>query len=291
MDFEPRFQSVLQKLSHESNDSSFSDNLVAQFLDPIQAYTRGGKRVRPFLIAAGADTLSNDVINAGIAFELLHTFVLVHDDIMDGATLRRNAPTVHVAFENQGIPGKAGAMLVGDFLFASSNEFMSQHVALLMPLFSKMQRFLTVGQFYEMIHWGKRVERSVSENIAIFKSAQYTFEYPLHMGLTLANKDTKMLDIYAKYTGLAFQIRDDWLDIAHDIESGKDKNLDTKNSVANIVQLTLAENNDDINKTKEKIKSLLSEYRQKAEENLNNSPLSDRQKQSLQSLLTFSSTI
>lgn len=289
--FEPSFQTVIQKLYTESTDTSFDPDLISTFLDPIIPYVKTGKRIRPFLIAVGADSIDQKVINVGIAFELLHTFILIHDDIMDGATMRRNVPTVHVDFQKQGFNGKAGAMLVGDFLFACCNEYMSEHAPELMPLFGKMQRFLCIGQFYEMVHWGKSVEESISKNIARFKSAHYSFMYPLQFGLQIAGKDIHLLDEYADCAGLAFQLRDDWIDISDEMESGKDKQLDNENSVPNHAQTILQRHNGDRLKSKNDIEALLLDYRKHGEKILSNTQLSQHQASSLSSLLLFCTSI
>lgn len=289
--FEPQFQTVIQQLYTDSSDTSFDPDLISTFLNPIIPYVQTGKRIRPFLIAVGADRIDQKVIDAGIAFELLHTFTLIHDDIMDGATMRRNVPTVHVDFDNQGFNGKAGAMLVGDFLFARCNEYMSEHVPELMPLFSKMQRFLCIGQFYEMVHWGKNIEEAVSQNIARFKSAQYSFMYPLQFGLHIAGRNIHLLDDYADCAGLAFQLRDDWIDISEEMESGKDKQLDSENSVPNQAQFIMQKHNGDKLKSKNDINKLLLGYKKHGLQILENSTLSEQQSNSLSSLLAFSTSI
>ena len=289
-EFEPKFQKEIKNLYENSFDTSFDPSLLTTFLDPVIPYVQTGKRIRPFLIAVGADKLDTKVIDAGIAFELLHTFILIHDDIMDGATMRRDVPTVHEVFNTQGIPGYAAAMLVGDFLFAACNEYMSKNVSELMPLFSKMQRFICVGQFYELVHWGQKIEPEVSKNIARFKSAQYSFMYPLQYGLQLAGKDIHMLDVYADAAGLGFQLRDDWLDLTGEM-SGKDKGLDQKNSVPNLVQNALLSHNGDQDATKQEIQGLLTNHRQKGNHELENIDLSPQQKNSLSTLLTFSTSI
>lgn len=289
--FEPQFQQAIRQLPTASHDTSFDADLLSTFLDPIAPYVKTGKRIRPFLIAVGADSLGHKVCDAGIAFELVHTFALVHDDIMDGATLRRNVPTVHVAFNQQGLSGESGALLVGDFLLACANEYMAEHVPELMPVFTKMQRFLCIGQFYEMIHWGKSVQPEVSQNIARFKSAQYSFMYPLQYGLQLAGRDIHLLDGYADAAGLAFQVRDDWLDVSEDSQSGKDNNLDSKNSVPNMVQNLLKQHDNDLKTTKTAVEKQLSDYRKNAIQAIDSISLSDKQKKSLISLLEFSTTI
>ncbi|HRN96815.1 MAG TPA: polyprenyl synthetase family protein, partial [Candidatus Levybacteria bacterium] len=160
-----------------------------------------------------------------------------------------------------------------------------------MPQFTKMQRFLCIGQFYEMIHWGKQTTPEISEKIARFKSAQYSFMYPLQLGLQIAQRDNTILDKYADATGLAFQIRDDWLDVSQDTTSGKDGNLDSKNSVSNIVQNLLKENTNDVPSTKIAVEKLLGTYKSQALASLDQIQLSTAQKNSLLSLLEFSTTL
>ncbi|MBR4117398.1 MAG: polyprenyl synthetase family protein, partial [Methanocorpusculum sp.] len=80
----------------------------------------GGKRLRPAMVMLSADAVrpgaSEDVFEAALALEWLHTYTLVHDDIMDGDSLRRGEPTVHTVF------GEATAILSGDSLHADAFE-------------------------------------------------------------------------------------------------------------------------------------------------------------------------
>ena len=80
----------------------------------------GGKRLRPAMVMLSADAVrpgaSEDVFEAALALEWLHTYTLVHDDIMDGDSLRRGEPTVHTVF------GEATAILAGDSLHADAFE-------------------------------------------------------------------------------------------------------------------------------------------------------------------------
>lgn len=289
--FEPEFLKATQNIFDKSQDSGLDNKVLEIFFDPLTSYLKTGKRIRPFLISVGADSLNPKVINAGIAFELCHTFALIHDDIMDGASIRRNVSTIHESFNQNGLQGKSGAMLMGDFLLASANEYMAENVPELLPIFGKMQRFLSIGQFYEMFHWGKPVEDQVSKNIARFKSAQYTFMYPLQIGLILSGKQKELLDKYSDAAGLAFQLRDDWLDISNEMSSGKDKNLDQKNKVPNPAQLILNQHKGDLEKAKKSIKDILKNYLAAGTNALSDLNLSNRQFESLTSLLKFSTTI
>ncbi len=289
--FEPQFEETVNQLYLQSNNNGIDTEIIKTFFEPLLPFIRSGKRIRPFLISVGADEVNDKVIHAGVAFELCHTFALVHDDIMDGAKLRRDVPTIHEAFNNKGLKGEVGAILIGDFLLSAANEYMAQHVPELLPLFSKMQRFLCIGQFYEMFYWEKNIDKQISKNISRFKSAQYTFMYPIQFGLHLAGKDIHMLDTYCDATGLAFQLRDDWMDISEEMNSGKDKNLDMQNNVPNTAQLLLAENENDKLATKKAVQGLLEEYSSTGNKSLQELELSAKQRQSLLSLLSFSTTI
>lgn len=290
--FEPYYQAIISSLPKRFHDIPYLREASQTLFQPLTPLALGGKRVRPYFIALGADKIDKSILDAGVAFELLHVFALIHDDIIDGAESRRGVPTAHIAFEKH-IPnrGSAGAILLGDYLLAYANEIMQEDHKQLMPLFTKLQCQLCLGQFYEVSHWGNAGSKEVAEQISLFKSVQYTFQYPLQAGLILAAGNPHCLDDYAYSTGLAFQMKDDWLDINDDTATGKDKNLDIQNEVPNIVQITLKKHNNDINETKKVIEKELAGYRQKAHLALTAAPLSARQKSALEDVLVFCTTI
>ena len=99
---EARLRSILE--SERSRWVAVDSDLEA----PLNVLTRfiveGGKRLRPAFCHwafVGAGGMADDpaIIDAGAAFELLHAFALVHDDVMDGSSTRRGEPTVHIAFD------------------------------------------------------------------------------------------------------------------------------------------------------------------------------------------------
>ena len=286
--FEPMFEEAVSMLSQDTK--SIDPSVTSTFFEPLGEYVRGGKRVRPYLIAVGADTIDDKVLGAGVAFEMLHNFILIHDDIMDGASMRRDGDTVHVAFRNVTPHGEFAAMLLGDFLLTYANEYMTKQVPELLPIFFEMQKFLYLGQYFEMLNWKKKGSLELSEKIEYFKSAQYTFEYPLQMGLFLSGRNIHMLDRFAKACGLAFQMRDDFLDVS-DIASGKDKGLDFENGVPNTVQILLDERAGDIEGVREEVKRRLSVYESEAKEELLQTDIPVRQKDSLTRLLKFCVTV
>jgi geranylgeranyl diphosphate synthase type I len=120
------------------------EQVEADLATPIAALhalvAAGGKRLRPAFcywafVGAGGDPNDSAVIDAGAALELLHTFALVHDDIMDGSDRRRGLPAVHTQFierhEARTARGEARrfgegvGILVGDFAFVYSDMFLT----------------------------------------------------------------------------------------------------------------------------------------------------------------------
>ena len=99
------------------------DANLQQGFDVLRSFiANGGKRIRPAFafwgfVGCGGDPLDPRLVDLGAALEMLHTFALVHDDVMDGSALRRHAPTVHCALqadhERHGWLGEASAIRRG----------------------------------------------------------------------------------------------------------------------------------------------------------------------------------
>lgn len=191
----------------------------------------GGKRLRPAFTfwayeGAGGERDHPDVINAAVAIELLHTFALIHDDVMDRAETRRAVETIHVTYARRhaslGLRGDAAhygnsvAILMGDLAFAHAAELMSHLPADATGLFFTMCADLMVGQYLDIdsAAHGAKEGRSVASQITELKTARYTVVNPLVMGATLAGRShdlTEPLTAYGRPVGHAFQLRDDLL--------------------------------------------------------------------------------
>jgi geranylgeranyl diphosphate synthase type I len=197
---------------------------------PIEALRdlalRGGKRFRPVLIAAaheacgGIDSASNDaVLLAGAAVELLQTYLLIHDDWMDGDDVRRGGPSVHAmlrASYADVAQGDAAAILAGDYASA-----LAQEALLAMPLapelvveagraFARIQRDVIRGQLLDM----RGAPPEGVESMHDLKTGSYTVRGPLALGAILAGASADQrasLECFAAPLGIAFQLRDDLL--------------------------------------------------------------------------------
>ena len=121
---------------------------------------RKGKRLRPALVAVG-QTATNSrathglAVELGAALELLHTYLLIHDDWMDEDAVRRGGPTVHVllsrVFESERL-GHASAILAGDFALALATETLTKlrvperRLRPLVACFNEMHEHAVIGQ-------------------------------------------------------------------------------------------------------------------------------------------------
>jgi farnesyl diphosphate synthase len=185
----------------------------------------GGKRLRPLLVyAAGAATGADEsrLDAPAAAVELIHAFSLVHDDLpaMDNDDLRRGQPTVHVAFD------EATAILAGDALqslafelLAAAHADASLRVAWLATLAQASGAAgMCGGQALDMDATGRRLEPAALQQVHALKTGAL-IRSSVRMGALAGHADAATLarlDDYATALGLAFQIRDDLLDIEGD---------------------------------------------------------------------------
>jgi farnesyl diphosphate synthase len=204
----------------------------------------GGKRVRPLLVYAAGQAVGVTPERLDIpacAVELIHAYSLVHDDLpaMDDDDLRRNQPTCHKAFD------EATAILVGDALQTLAFQVLccGDHMQADAETRLKMLETLTRasgsrgmagGQAIDLEAVGKELNLTELEILHIHKTGAL-IRAAVRLA-TLLNPDvgeekTRALDRYAKCVGLAFQIRDDILDVEGETEilgktQGKDKAQD-----------------------------------------------------------------
>lgn len=179
----------------------------------------GGKRLRPafclwgFRAAGGAQGPA--IVAAAASLELLHTFALVHDDIMDVSDERRGLPTT---FAEHGVNV---ALLAGDLALVLADACLMESGFEPTPLgrafdaYSRMRQEVIVGQYLD-VKAGERGSVSVDEarRIAVLKSGRYSIEEPLVIGAALAGADMKWilrLQAFGAPLGEAFQLRDDLL--------------------------------------------------------------------------------
>ncbi|MGH9243677.1 MAG: polyprenyl synthetase family protein [Acidimicrobiales bacterium] len=204
---------------------------VGDLIDALaQLALAGGKRIRPAFCywafaGAGGDPADEIVVDAGVAFELLQAFALVHDDVMDGSATRRGARAAHLEFAARhslarwrGEPrrfGDAVAILVGDIAHVYADRVLAAAPAAVQDVWHELRIELNVGQFLDVLGTarGDR-QRDRAHLIARYKSGKYSIERPLHLGAALAGRFEALRDPLSAFgdpLGEAFQLRDDLL--------------------------------------------------------------------------------
>jgi len=213
------------------------DNIAAALEHARKITTSGGKRARAafmyygYLAAGGKN--KKEIIKTSVSIELIHTFLLIHDDIIDRDGLRHGVKTIHVHygemakryFKNKDAAhfGNSMAIIMGDMLGALGNQVLFESKfdsALIIKALQKLQgiiAFTVIGEAEDVIieNRGRATEKEIFrmyEN----KTAKYTIEGPLHLGAILAGADKKLLEALSAYSipaGIAFQIQDDILGV------------------------------------------------------------------------------
>jgi len=204
---------------------------------------RDGKRVRPALLyytyrACGGQS-DEQVMPMAMSVELLHTYLLIHDDIMDHADVRRGEPAAHVMYTDlhrergwQGSSdhfGESVAILLGDLaqtysleLF-SSVDLASEVASEFRVQFSNMCQEVVLGQYLEMTAgYREHLEEDELLRVLRMKSGRYSVERPVQLGYLLARAPEatrQALTIYGLQMGEAFQLQDDLLGMFGDAET------------------------------------------------------------------------
>ncbi len=199
----------------------------------IKEISQKGKRVRPYNVALTfwwyGSWITSDISAFLIAFELFHTFALIHDDWIDHADMRRSVPTCHKHYEqkigNSHIAASQ-AILVGDICFSRAYEQME-----IQPQWIKSERLSAArGHFHKMVQevvWGQMLDvdfmlwNPVSIDAvttkSYYKTASYTFVRPFLAGAALAwltdPQELEKIKKLGKEIGIGYQMRDDLLDM------------------------------------------------------------------------------
>lgn len=239
---ENRLESYFHEVEKKPVSSLFDTRASSILLDQVRSLTlRGGKRLRAALLvqtAALFDARAEEqqaVIDAAAALELLHTYFLIHDDIMDDDEMRRGGPSVHVALSQEvGDPnmGRGLAILAGD-LAASLKQ------VLLTGMDLDESRRRRVDQIFAAVHLdvvhGQALDmlgKTPALEVAVHKTASYTTVGPMAAGAALAGAPESDIVHLAKVAlplGIAFQLRDDLLGVfGSSIATGKPVGTDLK---------------------------------------------------------------
>lgn len=206
----------------------------------------GGKRVRPILTLLVYNLYKDNwksAIEMACAIEMIHTYSLVHDDLpcMDNDDLRRGMPTSHKKF------GEDIAVLAGDALLNEAMLLMMEYSLKNGERALRASKEIAIaagpdgmigGQVVDIINEGKEISKDELEYMHLKKTGEL-IRVSIEVGAILAEaleEDINILSEFGKKLGLAFQIKDDILDLVGDVKKlGKNTKSDENNHKSNFV--------------------------------------------------------
>lgn len=241
-------------LAYIDDERAALDAEAQPLLDELEVLvSAGGKRLRPRFCywghraAGGYD--SHEIVRVGAALELLHTMALIHDDVMDRSSVRRNRASTFRALaelsagvEHRGDPhrfGASAAILTGLLGFVLADrlfhavDFALDRKRAASERYDRMRGRAIAGQYLDLLAAHRGVaDEDTARRIASLKSGSYSVADPLAIGALFATDDDEIvasLDAYGVPIGEAFQIRDDILGMFGDPElTGKDRDGDVR---------------------------------------------------------------
>ena len=265
--FETELKKELKELSYPE--------IIAKGME--YATLNGGKRLRPFLLFATLELLNENIkkgVKSAIALEMIHSYSLVHDDLpaLDNDDYRRGKLTTHKVF------GEAEGILIGDSLLTYAFYVLSQKNLELLSseqivnIISKTSEYAGIngmigGQMIDIESENKKIDLETLKYIHSHKTGKL-IKLPIEIACIIANveKDKKeVLEEYANLIGLAFQVKDDILDVEGTFEDlgkpvGSDVDLH-KATYPSILGMKESKKilNDTVEKAKEIIKNKFGE--------------------------------
>lgn len=215
---------------------------------------RDGKRVRPLLLLLGyrgycrEGARPGEMAKLAASLELMHSFLLIQDDIIDRSDLRRGKKTLHVtaggkfsSYTHNSRVGSDVALVMADMLMTGSLEIIaganidSKIKDRFLRIFAETYERTAYGQILDILYSRPRKfdNPSIPWEIGVTKTAYYTMVFPLLMGHLLAGgtgkKEEKRIRDFALPLGLAFQVRDDILGVfGRDERTGKPSSSDLR---------------------------------------------------------------
>lgn len=182
----------------------------------------GGKRLRPQLLLAACHALggqTDEALSAAAGIEMFHNFTLLHDDVMDRADVRRGRPTVHVKWND------VTAILSGDAMLTMAGQLMMRvpdaKLRPVLEMFNRTAMEVYEGQQYDM-DFETRTDVTVEEYLHMIRlKTSVLLGCACAVGAMLADAGEDVVRAMYDYgvdLGLAFQLRDDYLDTFGDPE-------------------------------------------------------------------------
>jgi geranylgeranyl diphosphate synthase type II len=214
---------ILQRVENEVSQLRFNKSPNSLYTPIAYILSIGGKRIRPALTLIACNIYSDtveDSIAPALCLEVFHNFTLLHDDLMDQADKRRNKPTVHKVWNENTAILSGDTMLIASYqLIASSHPY---HLKELLDLFTTTALDICGGQQYDM-EFESRTDVTEAEYMEMIRlKTAVLIACSVKTGAITggaSREDAEHLYQYGLYTGLAFQLQDDLLDVYGDTDT------------------------------------------------------------------------
>lgn len=203
-------------------------DLICLYENIYEFLNRKAKRIRPLFLLLGyrgySDENNEDIYVAAAAIEIIHAFILIHDDIIDNDDIRRQKPSMHKILEKKYLNGEIGkklGIICGDLLYSYGLKlfmdinFDNGKKNKALDTILKAALYTGCGEHLELVKSIQSVNKAELEkiyDIYALKTAYYTFVFPLIAGATLAGApqgEYEKLKQFGLNLGIAFQIHDD----------------------------------------------------------------------------------
>lgn len=235
--YHPRISNAWQEylnelLSEVAQKGTYSGEIVTILRD---FFAVPGKLIRPILFVYAYEQLgqkiaNKQIIRLSLSLEILHAYLLIHDDVMDQSLLRRNGPSLHVRFRDlhsqKQLQGDANrfaenmALLLGDILSNEAEKLWSWALSKSLVTATTKQSF---DELKDIVYWGQYLDirltaepripsRAEILNIMRTKTGDYSIYRPFQLGILTANAaEPGWLKDFAEHLGILYQITDDIL--------------------------------------------------------------------------------
>lgn len=311
------FEDILHIVNKEISDIKFDNHQPSLLFEPISyILSLGGKRVRPALALMSCNLYNEDVsaaIPVAKGIEVFHNFTLLHDDLMDRADIRRGEPTVHIKWSDNVAILSGDAMLIEAYKEIAKVD--KEHLDVILELFSDMATDICRGQQFDM-NFEQRLDVTIPEYIEMIRlKTAVLLGCALKEGAIVNDapeSDLNNLYEFGINIGLAFQLKDDLLDVYGDEKSFGKKiggdilcnkktyllisalsNASVRDELISWIEKTEYKEEDKINAVKaiydklhlkQQSEELIQDYYQKAIENLRKVEVSEDRKRALYEL-------
>ena len=254
-------------------DAELSLYSESEFIEPLKYSLEGGKRIRPIILTLAAESIGkvdDNTFSASCAVEFLHMESIIHDDIIDNETMRRQKDPFHIKF------GYNTSVLTGDFVLGLILAICSRlDNARITKDLASTAMLMSEGEMIEnRLETSEDVTFDDYLKVIEYKTAT-AFEAAARIGGIIANGTEEQIEALSEYglnLGIAYQIRDDLFDWKNE-----DKLFNT-----------LIKKSSDPRDVFNKMEDLLKEYAEKARAGLRRIPDSDA-KMNLENLIKFTS--